>query len=234
MNMTAFFDSVRASLFHGSMTQAQVDGCTTLIRLFEQARWPVEWAAYGLATSKWETDHTLQPIKEYGGAQYFHDRYDPKGKHPAIARALGNTVPGDGAKYFGRGYVQLTGRANYARAGKKLGLDLLKNPDQALSPAVAGQILIAGMTEGWFTGKKLSDYLSPGKTDYVNARRIINGTDKAAGIAIYAQHFEKALRAAGYGQFPVQGPPPPAAVEGFMSGFLAVWKNILNSFKGGS
>lgn len=243
MDMTAFFNAVRP-MFGGSLTQKQVDGCETLIGLYEQAAWPVEWAAYGLATAKWETAHTMQPIKEYGSDAYFTKMYDINGSRPDVAKALGNTQPGDGAKYCGRGYVQLTGRTNYTRAGPKVGADLVNYPDLALDPTIAGQVMIAGMSEGWFTGKKLADYLGNGKTDYVNARRIINGTDHANEIASIAKQFEAALRNAGYGQgaalsiLPEPVPLPDAATAGFMAGFIAALKalsiGLANIFKGAS
>ena len=130
----------------------------------------------------------MQPIKEIGGTAYFTRMYDINGQRPAKARELGNLAPGDGVKYAGRGYVQLTGRTNYARYG------LAERPDDAMKPEVAGAILRSGMANGTFTGKKLADYL-PG--DYVGARRIINGTDRAADIAGYAVGFETALKEAG-------------------------------------
>jgi hypothetical protein len=73
---------------------------------------------------------------------------------------------------------------------------LAGNPDLAMEPRIAYAAMSAGMLEGWFTGRKLSDYIRPGRVDYVNARRIINGTDKAAEIAGYARDFESSLRIA--------------------------------------
>jgi hypothetical protein len=66
--------------------------------------------------------------------------------------------------------------------------DLIGYPDRALNAALAAKILVVGCTGGWFTGKKLSDY-----PDYVNMRRVVNGTDKAEQIAEYARTFERAL-----------------------------------------
>ena len=178
----AFFAAVRRDF--GPLTQAQVDGFNVL--LAELKDWPVSWIAYALATAWHETARTMQPIKEMGGDAYFTRRYDIRGENPNLARRLGNHTPGDGAKYAGRGYVQLTGRDNYHRYG------LTDRPDDAMKPEVAAKILRDGMAHGRFTGKSLSDYL-PG--DYVGARRIINGTDKAQAIANYAVTFEKALTA---------------------------------------
>ena len=58
------------------------------------------------------------------------------------------------------------------------------------------QSQVDGMIRGWFTGRKLLDYIDGDRRDYVNARRIINGTDRAQVIAGYAMAFERALRAA--------------------------------------
>ncbi len=70
---------------------------------------------------------------------------------------------------------------------------LLNHPDLALNPATAAQILVRGMKEGWFTGRKLSGYFTPTLADPTNARRIVNGTDKAALIAGYHAKFLHAL-----------------------------------------
>ena len=146
--------------------------------------------AYLLATAWHETAYTMQPITEYGGKTYFN-KYDTG----RLAKILGNTpqADGDGHLYRGRGYVQLTGRANYIRASKALGVDFLGKPDLALDPTYAAKILVRGCSEGWFTSKKLGDYLTTTRTDYLNARRIVNGTDKASQIASYAKRFELAL-----------------------------------------
>ncbi len=92
--------------------------------------------------------------------------------------------------------MQVTGRRNYALFSQKLGIDLVSNPDLALTPKVAADIMYMGMTQGLFTGRKLADYFNSKTTDWVNARRIINGLDRAALIASYAQQFYAALKAA--------------------------------------
>ncbi len=102
-------------------------------------------------------------------------------------RDLGNNQSGDGVRYKGRGYVQITGRNNYTNWGKKLGIDLVGNPKLAEQPEVAAKILVGGMKEGSFTGKGLNDYINGSKTDFVGARRIVNGTDKASTFASTAQ-----------------------------------------------
>ena len=190
------FDVIRP-LFGGKLTQQQVDGTNHLLSM---------WGRYGdgdnrklaylLATAAWETAYTMRPIHERGPKSYFK-KYEPG---TPIGKALGNTVPGDGYKFRGRGHVQLTGRRNYAKAGKAFGVDLVKEPDLALSPDISARVLITGCLEGWFTGKKLGDYIRDGVDatdllDYKNARRVINGQDKAAQIASMARVFEQAVGA---------------------------------------
>ena len=172
--MKAFFDAIRP-MFGGRITPMQVAGLETLLAATEGL--PISHRAYLLATAFHETCQTMHPITEYGGRRYF-DKYDTG----RLAEALGNTPEADGDGYIfrGRGYVQITGRANYIKAGGRLGFDLMNNPGVALHPTVAALILVRGCSDGWFTGKKLSDYL-PG--DYIGARRVVNGTDRAVSIA---------------------------------------------------
>lgn len=193
---TKFFDSVRPSLFKGSLSQGVVEGIETILAECS-ARDVLDagQVGYVLATAFHETAFTMQPIKEFGSAAYFKRMYDKHGTRPAVAKRLGNTVAGDGAKFFGRGYVQITGRRNYADWSKRLGVDLLKEPDLALVPAHAARILVEGSKLGTFTSKKLVDYIAGEKRDFYNARRIINGKDKAAAIAAYAEKFAVALAA---------------------------------------
>lgn len=199
--MKAFFDSIRHQ-FGGKMTAAQVEGCEVLIRATEGL--PLAWRAYLLATAFHETARTMQPITEYGGRKYF-DKYDTG----SLAKALGNTPAkdGDGFEYRGRGYVQITGRANYGKAARILGVPFLDDPDLALVPEHAATILVRGCTEGWFTGKKLGDY-----ANYRDMRRVVNGMDKADDIARYARAFEGAFVALGDGitDRPITQPQPPA------------------------
>ncbi|ESK53610.1 glycoside hydrolase family 19 protein [Acinetobacter tjernbergiae] len=144
-----------------------------------------------LATPWLETDRTIQPITEYGSVKYF-EKYDSG----SLAKRLGNiqALDGDGFKYSGRGYIQITGTDNYKRVGKALGVDLFNNPNLALKPEIAAKIMVYCMRNGVFTGKKLSDYINSKTQKYLSVRRIINGTDRAEDIACFAKVFEKALR----------------------------------------
>lgn len=181
-----FFAGVKERI-DPTLNQGQVDGIDTILDGIELDWTDLRRAAYAFATIFHETAGTFQPIHEYGTKDYFNKRYGPS---TAVGKKLGNTKPGDGARYAGRGYVQLTGRANY----RKFGLE--DTPDDAMNPDTAFRILAVGMIRGSFTGKKFSDYITDTKCDYVEARRIINGTDRAGMIAGYARNFEKTLKEA--------------------------------------
>jgi len=178
----------------------EVSGVNIILEAMEGA--PLSWTAYALATCWHETAHTMQPVKEFGGDNYFFRKYDPKGQNPKLAAILGNTEPGDGALFCGRGYVQLTGRRNYTLAQTKTGAALVDNPDLAMRQDVAAKIMRFGMTQGWFTGKQFADYLPAGRPasrdEFKAARRIINGQDRAADIAAYSLQFQAALQAGGW------------------------------------
>jgi putative chitinase len=191
----AFFNGYREAF--GPLKPNQVAGFEVLGRNMETdpALTDVRLAAYMLATVKHECANTWQPIVERGARDYFN-QYETG---TAKGKRLGNTQPGDGYQFRGRGYVQITGRANYARMTRELGLgsdeDMVSDPEHALRPAIAYRIMSVGMTRGLFTGKKLSDYISGSNCDYRNARRIINALDQAALIAGYAEKFEQIVKA---------------------------------------
>ena len=179
-NPKAFFDEVRGLLFAGTMSQAQVDGTNSILGAWtEQAPYAdPRFVAYALATAFWETARTMQPIAEYG--------------HGA-GRPYGVAIGQFGKVYYGRGFVQLTWEANYQRAGKELGVGLDADPELALQPDIAAKIMIRGMLEGWFTGRKLADFFVGTRSDWLDARTIINGHDHAGNVAGYALHFYQAI-----------------------------------------
>ena len=183
MNRSEFYNTLRARVYGGSLSQKQVDGIEALLAATEGL--PITYRSYLMATALHETAHTMQPIAEYGKGK--GRPYGAKGKH--------------GQAQYGRGYVQLTWDANYEKADKALGLKgaLLKDFNLAMQPTIAAKILVRGCVEGWFTGKKLGDYLP---ADYVGARRVVNGTDRAAQIADYARGFEAALALAHVNETP--------------------------------
>lgn len=223
-----FFNIVRKAPFPGSLTPDQVAGCEAILSEWERRKLTdLRWLAYMLATPYLETAHTMQPIHELGPRSYF-DKYETG---TSKGRALGNTEAGDGFRFRGRGYVQLTGRDNYKKMSAIVGADLIGNPDLALTPSIAAAIMFEGMMRGTFTGKKLADFFTPTLSDYTNARKIINGTDRAETIAGYARLFYGALNAASQPAAqpipdvpkPVPGPvPKPSNVGGVVGGAVVL------------
>jgi peptidoglycan hydrolase-like protein with peptidoglycan-binding domain len=130
--------------------------------------------AYVLATTEWETARTFRPLEEYG-----------KGR----GRTYGRPDPQTGKTYYGRGFPQLTWKSNYERYGKILGIDLVNKPELALNPNVSLFILVHGMRHGKFTGRSLPEFVNATKSDFINARRVVNGMDKASTIAAIARKY---------------------------------------------
>jgi len=135
--------------------------------------------AYIIATVHHETARTFRPLEEYG-----------KGK----GRSYGKPDPRTGKAYYGRGFVQLTWKGNYEKYSQILGVDLVNNPSLACDPNVALFVLIHGFKWGTFTGARLENYVNSARTDFVGARRCINGTDRAHQIAQLAQAYLKDLQ----------------------------------------
>jgi hypothetical protein len=150
----------------------------------------IRWIAYMLATVKRECGGTWKPIEEWG-----------KGKGKAYDVAIDVTDPVSSTikknVYYGRGYVQLTWDYNYKKVGLELGLgnDLYINPENALKYKTAYNIMSHGMRKGIFANAQLSQFLSGASSNYVGARRIINGQDHAQEIAADAVVFEELLKA---------------------------------------
>lgn len=206
MNRSAFYASLKASLFGGRLGQKQVDGMNILLDTQERyfPNMASDQLAYVLGTVYHETGATMQPIKEIGGSSYFKNMYDIHGSRPAKARELGNLKPGDGARFPGMGFVQITGRSNAQKATKLVRqvtgdeVDFEKHPDLLMDPEYSSIIAFYGMVHGIFTGKKLSSYIdNDGKEDpgeFTNSRRIINGMDRSKLISSYAKKFLGALK----------------------------------------
>jgi putative chitinase len=186
----------------GKLSQSQVDGINAVLKASEGL--PVRWRSYMLATAWHETKFTMRPVRE---AFWLTESWRRKNLR---------YYP-----YYGRGYVQLTWKRNYEKAGKALGVDLVNYPDKAMDPEIAAKILRLGMTEGWFTQYKL------GNQSYRDMRKIINGTDRMTVIASYAVKFEEALGTE-TAKTPIPDTPPakPKAAVGLIEILLSFIKAL--------
>lgn len=217
LNRDKFFFAYQGPL--GMLSPSAREGLDYLLFCLEadQHITDLRHVAYILATTLHETAGTFRPIHEYGSRAYFIKRY---GSATKVGKVLGNDTPEEGAAYAGRGYPQVTGENNYemlekalpkeypevvarweARHKKKFDLTIgdqpndSTDPDNLLDPEIAYCAMSYGMRKGAFTGVGLKKYIHDDVCDYLNARRIINGTDCAATIAGYAVTIEAALRA---------------------------------------
>ncbi|CAN7625087.1 hypothetical protein [Aminobacter sp. LjRoot7] len=174
MDRSKFYAALRSrssGVFGTSLSQSQVSGTEMVLGEAQRRGTPLRHLAYILATDYHETAHTMQPVREMGGEKYLRSkRYYP---------------------WVGEGLVQVTWEENHRKFGATA-------PGQMMTWPIALRAIFDGMTKGMFTGKKLADYISGEKCDYVGARRIVNGTDRADDIARYAETFEGALRASNY------------------------------------
>jgi len=183
MDRAAFYSMVRKRPFSGSLNQGQVDGMEALLDKGLAQNTDLRWIAYTLGTSFHETARTMRPIEEYGRG---------------AGRPYGVPDPVTHKAYYGRSFVQLTWKENYAAMGKRLGIDLVRNPERALELTVATDIIYTGMREGSFTGGRFSlpVFFNSKVSDWYNARRIVNGLDRAQDIASYSLAFYRAAIAA--------------------------------------
>jgi putative chitinase len=209
MNRAKFFAAARLPLFGGRLSQNQVNGIEAILDSWEASPFDVRWLSYMLATAYHESDNTMCAIVEnlnysaaglkatfpkcFTAAQAAtYARQPQRIANRAYANRMGNgdEASGDGWRYRGRGLVQITGHDNYEKYG------IADEPNLALDPAKAVEILLDGMINGRFTGRRLADCFSGTVTDWIGARKIINGTDRAADIAGYAKSFAAAIEAA--------------------------------------
>ena len=134
--------------------------------------------AYVLATAEHESD-SFGTLEEYASGDRYEGRSD-----------LGNSEPGDGRRYKGRGYVQLTGRRNYANYSAITGVHLTKLPVMLMNwPALSVFVILDGMTRGAYTGRRLDQFVNATREDFFNARQVVNGHDRADKIAAQAVAF---------------------------------------------
>lgn len=195
MNRIAFFNRLRTQNLYTTILQHQVDGLNAFIDEWESNPLYLDkrWLAYILATAYHETDKTMQPIEEYGkGVAHAY------GKKLKYGGGPNKRVPYETPNhiYYGRGHTQNTWYEIYQKLTRanKVGLDFLNNPELLLKMRPSIWATFYGMTTGLYTGRKLAHYFDGKKEDWVNARKIINGLDKADLIALYAKKFHECLK----------------------------------------
>lgn len=190
--MTPLFKSLKdTGLFPYEFTILQTDSINALYNCYkESGDGDLRKFAYVLATAYHEAART-NPLKPNQRERIVPVPEIGKGK----AKPYGVPDPITKKIYYGRGFVQLTWKANYEIAGKLIGVDLVNNPDYLLNNVEDGaKVAVVGMYKGMFTGVGLGKYFTQNKQDWINARRIINGIDRAKDIAEYAIKIYNALK----------------------------------------
>lgn len=199
-----FFDLIRDSLFRSRLSKDQVRGIEEVCEAWDRsyaARKPfgkeIQLLSYVLASVYHETGGKMLPVREG-----FKDSDEASRLHVAKMFSQGK-ISGDYAKpiggisYFGRGRCQNTHLANYKKLQERYGVPLVQNPNLILADSkLDARITVDGHIEGFWTGRKLQDYLdADGNLNYIAARAIVNGDGKKNGalIASYAKHFEEAF-----------------------------------------
>jgi predicted chitinase len=195
-----FFRSVSRSLFKGSLNPARIEGMNAILDYWDAnlATADRRWLAYILATVFHETAYTMQPVRETLAES---DSRAVEILEAAFAAGRLSWVKSpywradeEGKSWLGRGLVQLTHKRNYEAMSEVTGIDLVARPDRAMEMAPAVTILVEGMLRGSFTGHRLCDHFNAEREDWVNARRIVNGTDRAEKLADYGRTFLAAMR----------------------------------------
>lgn len=239
LDRAAFFAAARVNPFGGGLTQSQVDGMSAMLDM-SPVLMSSAALAYCFATTHHETGGAMQPRVEnlnYTSAarirQVWPKRFatdsaaapfvrNPQGlANKVYGGRLGNTLPNDGWDFRGMGLVQATGRDNARRATKRLRelgyitsvQDLEATPSLMLDPDISAAMLFVGLSEGWYTGTKLSDYFGAGKNDPVGARKMVNPDGNGPAIAVTHAAFLKALTAAGHAPGKATPSAPVAPVE---------------------
>ena len=203
MERKAFYDAVRGDI---NLTTENVVGFEKLLDYMDAHPMPLNDGAYGLATAFWESAQTMHPVKE---AYWLSEDWRRKN-----------------LRYFpwyGRGLIQTTWEDNYRRIAVALGLPadtFLNDPDKLLEWKYAIPALFTGMQVGLYTGKSFDDYIDDidesdeeDLREFISARRIVNGTDRATQIGKLALVFEKGLKAAKYSPDPSPPKTPSTAAK---------------------
>lgn len=221
-NPQAFYEHLRGTPLLGpTISTDEFTGCETILAA-AAGKLPTSWAACCLGTAHHETGGVMAPNVEdlvYSTAARIREVWPSRfptlaSAEPFVrnAKGLANHVyngrmgnrPGtnDGWDHRGRGQGHLTGRDMYAKLDAALGLNgaMIRDPDMALRPDISAQVLVVGMLNGLFTGKRLNDFIAtkPTTEQFSNARVIVNPDKNGPKVAAASQVFFAALQAGGW------------------------------------
>lgn len=240
MNKEIFFSKIRGNLFK-SLSQSQVDGINGILEAFDLVGdGDKDTLAYALATAYHETGKRMVPVREgfatsdAGARKAVNNLARKRGPNSAVARYAQPAGP-YGHVYYGRGHVQLTWLENYKNSSADAGVDLVKNPDAMLDPVISARVLIKGLMDGRWSGKRKGLSYYEGSDDFLDnkeaadARATVNGSDKATLIAGYHKQFYDALTTANW-QIKQKTVPlidgKTAAGAGLVVAVVALWDYI--------
>ena len=249
MNRSKFYASLRqrnSGVFGTSLSPRQVKGVDAILDACEAAGATLFQTAYILATPYGETGGRMVSVREnlnYSAAQIakHFGAHRRQGKSPQqLARNpvllgntvyggqwgrdhLGNTQPGDGYNFRGFGIGQWTGRHNTEKAAAAVGLDLVGKPELLDDAKINARLLVDWMMNGRATGRKLGEFVTDTRKDYHGARAVWGGVDADKYVG-FAQAFEAALKAGGWGTQPafVDHTPPKTTQSPLAALFAAI------------
>ncbi len=215
MNRAKFYDALRAQkngMFGPTLSEKTVRGIEGIFEAFiTHGDGSPKTLAYALATTLGEVGRDMLPVREgfaktdEGARRAVYNLARRRGPNSAVAKYARPTGP-YGHVYYGRGVPQLTWMDNYRGSSADAGVDLVKNPDAMLDPVISARVLIRGLMDGRWNGKRKGIRYYLDKGDLMNARRTVNVLDKWQKFADYYESFLEAINAAG--GVPTQERPP--------------------------
>jgi len=210
MNRQTFYEAVQAKPSGSSLTETQVAGMNDLLDVWDRSGFTdLMWLAYILGGVFHEVGRRMVPVREGFASTDAGARAAVAKLHKAGRISRNYAAPNAaGVSFYGRGRIQNTFEANYRKLEKRFGHPFTTNPDLLLESKIDAEVTIYGHAEGIWTGKKLGDYFNANKADWKQARRIVNGLDKADLIVGYAKAFHAALLRADDGTVQAVRPPP--------------------------
>lgn len=223
INRKVFFDSVRYSIFDGSLNQRQVEGMDALLDAWDDAgATDLRWLASIMGNVRIEVGANMYPVRE-GFATNDADAIAHVTKLYNAGKVKKNYALPDerGLSPYGRGQIQVTHWSNIKWASSVTGVDCYADPDRLLEPKISAICAVRGCIDGAFRrGKKCSVYFTDTNSDWAGARDMVNGDARTRGAQLeqFSVLFFTALERAAVAE--VDHPKPPKGDE-FMNFILA-------------